>query len=532
MDWTLISFLCNHYYLFLKLLFILYALSFLFVFEDVAALCRCVSKKTWISLSAIVLLGFILRLWLVPHTHHVFYDEYIHVNIAQNFLHMGKLSLTLQGAPGAQEAYTLPMWPPAYHYLLSVVFSVFGATESVAFHFSALIGALSVAVMFLFLFLLWRDELTALAGAFMFNLIPAHLKFSGGSETGIFSLFLILWALSAALIYARRPGTKSALFLVVALAAALYARPENGLLLLLIPLIAFLIRDKSNLPFFIFWIMPLAFFYFVHLYVGLFVFPPPGWNESWPVRLMRMGLHMVHNAQYWTSVFHPVSMTLLALGGLVLSFKKEAKVAAFFLIWFLFFYFCYSLYHIGDLLILPDSSRYALNLYVSVVVFSSVALAALVRRFRVAGRWTAVFLLCCVFFDAFSPLRHELKRTLDRDHQREYRFLLASRDLLPDDVYILAYHPAIVVSGLGKKSIGPLPFWKLFVERSALPERLVFFKEAGWSKEQEETRKVEERLLASYDFKMLSRMTHPDGKECVFFLLTKKSLPAPQEVSA
>jgi hypothetical protein len=103
----------------------------------------------------------------------------------------------------------LPPWAPGYHCVLTLVFSVFGDSENVAYNLSAVSGVVSILIVFLISFLIFKSPGPELWTAFLFGFIPIHLKYSGASDMSVVSVFFVLSAVFSWLIYARSINVKS-----------------------------------------------------------------------------------------------------------------------------------------------------------------------------------------------------------------------------------------------------------------------------------------------------------------------------------
>ena len=243
----LINLLYSHYYIFMKFVLSACVVLFLLNIDKIIGIYKRINKKTWFSLFLVILVGFLIRMWFVPHIHHVYFDEFEHIDIAKNMMNSDEFAITMKGDGNNLEIGDLQFWPPGYHTILALVFSVFGSSESVAYNLSVVIGSLSILIIFLIAYLLFSNETISLYSAFLFSFIPVHLKYSGASELGITSLFFILLTLLSMFIYPRLKNIESLLLLALTSVYTSYIRPENAILIFFI--ICFLIeRLKEDKP--------------------------------------------------------------------------------------------------------------------------------------------------------------------------------------------------------------------------------------------------------------------------------------------
>lgn len=499
---TVINLLIGHYYFFMKALFFGILIAVLFSLRIFTAALKTVDRKTWLLLFLILLSAIALRLYCVPHTHHVYFDEFEHLNVAQNLLYQGKFFITLRGSPVSCDYSTFSLWPPGYSYLLSVFLGVFGDSEAVAYNFSAIMGALSVAAIFVLLFLIFQDKNIGLLGAFLLNVLPVHLKYSGASEAGITSLFFILLALISALLYVRQKDLRSLFLLIFVSLFAVYTRPENGILILFLPLFVILQIPNSGLQgriprshiFLALGIYGILIIpYLAQVLSGVYFLKQVGWNEGLLQRLAHFRDNALDNLIFWVSRFHPLSYTVAAVLGFWFLRRVNRKSTVFFILWFIFFYLLYTGYHVGNFLKNPDSDRYTLPMYLAVIPCAAFGIRQIIRILRL-GKFTVVCLLAFVSVEIFSPLRLGMQRTLSREVYAEYNFILASKDLIPDGIYVIAYSPASVISSIHKYGVSPYAFFA----PSALPKKIILFKDYWWYLRQEESERFYGMLQKEY----------------------------------
>ena len=524
------EFLCNEYYLIMKAILMFLAVSFFLSFNQISLLFKKVNKKTWFILAFILLIGFGMRMWFVPHTHHVYFDEFEHINIAENMSYGGKFAVCAKGTDKLCESYQFPNWPCGYHTILALVFSVFGNSEAAAYNLSAVIGTISILILFLMAYLLFNSQGIALGCAFLFSLIPAQLKYSGASSMDITSLFFVLLSFVSLLAYLRISDIKSLLLFIAVLAFTVYVRPENGIFPLFMLCFSIIFVNKGSFKdakkiymhslLFSTLLFLLLLPYFMHIYFGIYLMPPPGWSEGWGERLFNLREHLFGNIKFWFGNFHPLSFTVLAVFGFLRLMKDGKKKALFFLAWFSVFLLFYSFYHIGDFSGGADGDRYTLVLYVSIVLYAGFGLFHVFKL--VKFNQAVMFIIpALIFFEIFSPLKLGLQRTLNRDIYKEYRFILGNKDLIADDTYVITYNAAAIISSIHKKAVTPYVF-NLMAEP---PEEAVLFKDFWWYERIFDSRLLESRLKEKYKFTPLSEENTQDDKRFYFFKLKLKESP-------
>lgn len=521
------SFLVEHYFLFIKILFFGAVLFSLLFFRQIKDSCRLIDRKAWAVLLLITLGGFLLRCYIVPHTHHAYDDEYIHINVAENLSHSGKFYLTFQGDNLISQRYALVPWPPGYHSLLALVFSIFGDAESVAYVLSSVLGAACIPLMFFLAYLLFRDAFVSLFCALLLSFAPLHLKYSGATELGIASFFFILYASVCACFYYRSPNLKTLLLFLFSSVLALYMRPENILFSAFLLPVAMRIPVRARCAtglLFLFLAIPC----FLSIYFGVFVDRAAGWHEGVPFFISNSKAFFVNNLGFWLSRFHPPLFTLFAAAGGALLFRDKSTRGVFllFLGWFFFANLLYSFYYTGDFQVYPDSDRYALVPTIPVVLFAGFGLRHSLSWALLKNKAVSVLVVCCVVASVIRPMGKGLERTFRRDIYHDYRFLLAENPRLPSNGYVITYSPAKVIAVTHRPAVHP----EIFVSLDPLPQNAVLFKDHWWFEEdyRRSREKVQRFIDEHYRSSPIATLSLPGGKTFAFERLVKINFEEPR----
>ncbi len=240
---------------------------------EIKKIFKKIKKQTWVLISILFLFGLVLRIFYVPNLHLMYVDEFFYMESAKNILIHGKSELcsyTLNGLDCI--AYNkLSGWP----LLISWVFLFFGFNRFLIINFNSLLGALSIVMVFLTTYVLFRNEKISLLSSLFTTVLPFHLVWSSTAETNASaSLFVLLFVFSF-LLYNKTKKWNFFLLSFLTLSFACFIRIENGLLF--IPLVAMalldrkrLVKGKKTLPF----IPPLSVFT-IFLFTELFKF---GWE--------------------------------------------------------------------------------------------------------------------------------------------------------------------------------------------------------------------------------------------------------------
>lgn len=506
MEERLADFLINSYYGILRIFFLAWLVIAWINLDAFRKILKDLNRKTWVILFLIVLSGLALRLTVIPHTPHVYFDEFDHINVAENMSIHGKTAMTFKGGYNAYEAGWLQAWPPGYHTILALIFSIFSGSQAVAFNVSAVIGAISIALIFFVSYLLFHDQEIALYSAFLFNLIPVHLKYSGASEPGITSLSFLLLTLFALLVYVKKREAKTLAWLISTAVLTVYMRPENVILLLWIPFAVLIYdpfpnsaREKTAAPLFFFLGSMLLFLipFFIQMYLSIRALPRIGWDESLASRWVYLKMHIADNLLFWFSRFHPVTFTVMAVYGLMYLIKKNIRLFILLLSWFVIFLVTYSQYSKADFMYIFDSDRFALNLYIPLILMAALGLFEFSGLFRKNKIILSVILLLMVL-DIFAPLKDGLERTFQREVYQEYLFIKRSAPLIPDNVYVVTYDPPAVISTIRKMAMMP----EIFLTMEPKPQTIILFKDHWWREFSKDSAAFEKRLNETPGFNL------------------------------
>lgn len=417
------------------------------VFFDVKSLNRLFSridKKCWIFLFFIVIAAYFLRSFVVPHIHYVFYDEYEHLDIAKNMAAARVFARCNFFAKGQCLVYDMPQWVPGYHFLLSLMFKLFGTGDFVAYNFNVVLGTLSVVVIFLLTFLLTEKKSVALLAALLLSVLPIHLKYSGNSSPEMLSSLFMMLTVLASLIWMKNYSSRAIFLFLASFFYLLFIRPENGLIfLLLIPLI--IKREPGKL--FIFLVLLLPYVLFVpHIFRYTREVWLSGAGEVSVLSLLRSNLLLWAHTGKWPGI-----LTFMAVAGTFMykeGIKKTMWLWGFFFTFLLF----YTLVHRVNMLD-ADFSRLSLQFAYPVVILASIGfysgykyLHKIINNISIAGLFCVT--TCLSYGNSFPYLYDVVNFTCS---QQEKSFNEAGA--FDDSCIFIAYNPCMVISALGRPAI-------------------------------------------------------------------------------
>jgi len=313
-----------------------------------------VKKNTWLLLIAIVILGFFMREFLIPHTHRIFFDEDLYSGIGNSIAKEFRAIMCNYGTPEKCGEGILNKDPSGWPFTLAVFYWLFGSAEKIAFIVSVFIGTISIALVFLIVYLLSRNETAGLYASLLFALTPAHLIWSGSIATEVpFAFFSMLTILSY-LLYFENESFKTHLLGVTLLAYTVQIRPEGGIFIGVIAIMFLLFEDSRFKKLFTwrFWFP----------WVLLFVLITPHMMQAYMNREGSWGApsgeklgwkyvdaNLTKNTLFWYSgEMHPLFFTFLALLGIVYLILREKKNLLFNTVWFSTFFILFIFFYAGS----------------------------------------------------------------------------------------------------------------------------------------------------------------------------------------
>ncbi|NYZ78581.1 glycosyltransferase family 39 protein [Candidatus Micrarchaeota archaeon] len=502
---------------------ILLAITLLIIinFDSIIKPFKTIKRRTWILLLIIFLCGLYIRLFVIPHTHYIYTDDYDHEILSENILHNNKFCECEFGSIQHCESCFLIPWPAGYHSVLSLVLGVFGDSEAVAFNTNAVIGSLSIILIFLLLFLTFQDSALALMGAFVFNFIPVHLKYSGAIGLEIFSLFSLILTMIFLEIYLKTRKYPTFLLFLATLLYALNSRPENFLLLL--PLSFYIwSNEKRELRKFLRWEYLAAILVFFILLIPLFQLlqygtaVEPEWNDPLQTKLNYLQKHLVYNITFFfdNNYNSPLFSLICILGAIQLYFTDNKKFVVYssFLLLFLLMYSSFRSGGINNPY--PEPVRYDIMLYLALTIFFVAGTLSIIKNLQFNKEFLIV-IISLAYLITLSNTQNSI--FLENQWGVDYRFILSMNDRLPPDVYVLSYGQYSIMAATHKNSVSPDKFiqnWDAIEPKN----NLILFKNYLWYEKSNESSRIEEELKKYYNFTLIAES--PEGY--AFYNLTLK----------
>lgn len=418
--------------------------------RDGLGLLRRIAGPVWAALAATIVAAFMTRAFLVPHRSYVFNDEYEHAAIAQNLRESGRFSRCEFYLDGRCLSSYLPQWVPGFHFSLARTSGIFGTGLEAAYNFNAVVGAASVAAIFLTAYLITGDSFVALTAALLLCFSPLHLKFSGNASTEAFSFLSVTLSMAAALSCFRLRTSRSLWLFLAASAWALLVRPENGLA------VAFqaslLMRGRSRAGFlswglFLVLLVP-GLLYLPHIAdVALETHGDGGHVQGW--------LLLLRSLRFWSDGRAvPAVVVLLAAAGWRWAVKEESVPSWWWPSYFLSFLFLYTFINRGDLSN-RDFQRNNLQLILPVVLLAALGCrgALLAAQKMRHGRLAAGAVLLTLLAGHAAGLPYVSDDIADPHWSRERDALAAGASVVDPACVFVTYSPSTVIAILNRSSV-------------------------------------------------------------------------------
>jgi 4-amino-4-deoxy-L-arabinose transferase-like glycosyltransferase len=526
-------------------------------FKKIHRLFSAVSGRTWIFLLIIFLLGFVLRMYVAPHTHRVLFDEDIYLDMGKEILTEGKNCLCNYGdASGCRECIIMK-WPVGHPFVIAVAFFFFGISEAVGYNLVILLGSLTTVVVFLLGYLLFKRDRAALYAALLFALVPVHIMWSASTASEPTLVFFTALAVFFILAAFAVENWKMDLLAFAAFAYAVQIKSDAVVMLLLFP-VALLLLYKNRLKklrdfkFLLSFVLFLALVtpYLIHTYYSFL-------TESWGSEGQKFAVeyakkNIPENAWFWINGYknieHPFLITAFAVVAAVYLLFASKRIALFLIFWFGMFFVLYGFFYAGSVRYGSDV-RYALSGYTPLVLLGGFGLFFVDRtllRFDASRSPEAmslrkkhrtksvllnalapmvlVALILLSFLMYFTSVATPAVDVMEGTQARTYHdFAVSVAPELADNCYILSHVPSIFLV-MGKNS---LQTWN--GQNSAMMNELfertdcVIFDDGYWCNLEPYKSSVCKHMFDSYELKLLDTVEEKTGHTYTFYLVEKSA---------
>ena len=442
------NYLVDLHFYFLEINFFLILVGFILIIPFLKSLFSSIPGRIAYLLIGIAIVGTLITSFVAPQTHRIYYDEDIYENVGQNLAALQKAQLCNDGGT-AYGVYTCHEGeynkePYAYPYLLSIVYRLFGVSETLSFIFNNLLFGFTIIIVFLLGFLLFKNYLIGIFSALIYALIPQNLLwFNTTAAEPSASLFSALFIFS--LVIFLKDRSNRSLFLFVVLASfAIQFRPES-LLIIFIALVGIITFSPDELKrvriyagglFF----LVLSFAFVLHLLVT----SGSSWGTTAPTFSLDYFVHnfAVNSQFYIDNLKFPVIFSILFLISLFSnSFFKEKILLG---IWFLCFWGIFLFFYAGSYGYGADV-RYSLVSYIPLAVLAGLGvyrLKTFINKFPTLNFYyhPIITIILILSFIKFLPqVRAETQEAWGARADHYYAKEFAA--LLPENSIILTHNP-------------------------------------------------------------------------------------------
>ena len=206
---------------------------------------RWIDRRDTFLILALFLVAFHLRVVVVPHELIEWEDEYVHMNVAESvFLH-NRCEQCVVGSPAGCTDSDLCRYPPGMSVLGTFYARLFGFSVEGLLTLSAILGSLSVPMLYLLARAVGGDRTSAALSGLFLTVLPLHVKYATSWSAEAIYMFAVLLASLAFLAWEDRRRSSSLVFLLAALGLVAYIKPEG--LLAVVPFAAVTFW-RDNLP--------------------------------------------------------------------------------------------------------------------------------------------------------------------------------------------------------------------------------------------------------------------------------------------
>ena len=352
---------------------LLIVISICLGYRDIISGFKKIKKSTWIILIIILLFGFYLRMFVAPQSHHIFFDEDIYLNIAQNIVNEGKACLCNYGNTENCFNCISNKQPYGLSAFYAIFFFLFGVSETVAVNVSIIIATFSILLVFLVSYLLFRKEKISVYSALVFTLIPIHIRWSVTQALGPLLVFFSLLTILLFLIYLEKRKVFILFAFFCTFAYTCQIRPES-MLMTVVAASFFIFMDNKIFKTVRDWKFLIALALFLILILPTVEHTDNMKYDNWGASGNMFSKDIIKrnladNSKFFVeNTRFPLIFTIFSIIGIIFGLYKYPKKIIPFIIWFLLFFAIFIPFYAGSFNYGKDV-RFSLNLYPSVAIF-------------------------------------------------------------------------------------------------------------------------------------------------------------------
>jgi hypothetical protein len=520
------TFLSIYYVYLLELNFFLLIVAFIFNFKYIKEVFIEIGNRYLLLLILISIIGMSFTSFINPKKHRIYYDEDIYSSIGQCIAEHKRAVMCNEGYYENNElkvvAEEYNKQPAGYPYLINIIFRIFGTNELFVFILNNIIFGLTVIVVFLISFLLFKNVFAGLTACLSYILVPVNLQWFNTCAAEPSTAFFASMAILASLIYIKNKKPINLFFLTAVLAFSLNFRMESLLIVVVIGLI-YLLKDievfkRRGLYIFGVLLFLLSTAIILHLYVMR--------GQSWGTDGAKFSLEQFSYNFKTNSVFYfnnkefPLIFSIVGIIGLFF-YKNRGyiKEKIILLSWFLAFWGIFLFFYAGSYKFGEDLSvRFSILSYVpiSILVGIGVSFIKTLLEKRIKAISLILIILIIFNFTWFLPfIRSESKGEFEQcrmDHKYAMEFI----KLLPENSILFTHNPNMFL--INKQSA--IQTSSETYNPGTIEQHLERFKggvyvhynywsNVNYSKLQ---RDFTENILSKYDYKILKEYHYKDYK--------------------
>lgn len=313
-----------------------------------------ITKKTWCTLLVIFIIGFVLR------NDSYFYGagfDGMHYQETANLWY--KTGLFVKGCVIGNandcKLYHQVLFPAGFPYIIVLLYIFFGQSSLWAMIFSALMGSLTIILVYLITYSMFKKEEIGLYTSLVFSLIPVELMINGSAAVRPVSSFFMALTILFFLLALEKNKVKLWSLFAITFSYCIYLRQENSILIVPMAFLFFAKNKVSKKSFRMektiktikkYW-LPLSIFILSQIPVQHWIlFGEVGWNGNGPVfspyyfPFTTPVMLTLFFAKYsWIeALFNPLTSVLLFIGIYFVFKGRYKKEMLFPFLWFLSFF--------------------------------------------------------------------------------------------------------------------------------------------------------------------------------------------------
>jgi hypothetical protein len=465
-----------------------------------------VKRKTWIVLFLIFLLGFWLR--NAEYSYGVHTDGFVYSESAKYIVKEGMFVKDCAvGHPESCRLYEQVLFPAGYPYIISLAYILFGINSLYASVISAILSSLTIVIIFLVGYHLFKNETTGLLVSLIFALTPLDIIFSSTGNVRTTALFFMALTLLFYLIARKKNTVKSWSLVAITFSYLIYVKQENSVLLVPMLLGLFLLGyfrsgdintefikkaiKKFLLPLILFLVtqIPVQYWIMFHIYYGA----EAGFKLQYftiisqkIVKTFFLPDIYIQNSKY-SMLFNPI-LSVFFIASILLFFKKDIRYKLIF-IWslFLVYFLIYSSFaqSLEQAMYGNDYLRFIQMLVLPYSLIVSVIISGIVERFRIKKEYFLVAILFIIVLTtpiSFQTTLFKDSRTKEPIYQSLY---FDAVNKTPNNCTIITSHYIIPNSDVFENNNRRTAnIWlisnnteQIFLDEFSEAECLIFFKD-------------------------------------------------------